>query len=87
MTIPPAIERSLADNIKRDIDIRISDLHDQFREGEMSNLRLMTLLSELQWVISIIDHHNQQEQTLRTYGACEIADMIAEDNRKQEQQP
>lgn len=87
MTIPPASERSLADNIKRDIDIRISDLHDQFREGEISNLCLITLVSELRWVILIIDHHNQQEQTSRTYGACEIADMIAEDNRKQEQQP
>jgi hypothetical protein len=56
--IPPVEERSVIENIKWDIDIRISDLHDQYREGEISNVLLTTLLTELQWVKLIIDHHN-----------------------------
>lgn len=93
MTIPPASERAVRPclDLEGDVDcIFIKMLNcskECYPDGEYRRARPCPRHFTNDEIWELIDQHNQQELTPRFYGPNEIADLIAEDMRKQDQLP
>lgn len=57
-TLPTTINK-----IREDIEMRRDELKEQLSEGEITRRSHDSLYAELGWVLQVIDHHTQQDQS------------------------